>query len=105
MNLRKLAKASNQAQKQAAGKAEEGKEKDIKVDSNPFIHSYNWSKQASSRLLIIRLHVICFTAICRLASTRGDLPLLKRDSDCKKVRVKPRLQAVHKRHRNFNKQQ
>ena len=87
MNLRKLAKASNQAQKQAVGKAEEGKEKDIKVDSNPFIHSYNWSKQASSRLLIIRLHVICFTAICRLASTRGDLPLIS-DSGCKKVKSK-----------------
>ena len=37
MNLRKLAKASNQAQKQAAGKAEEGKEKDIKVDSKILI--------------------------------------------------------------------
>ena len=50
------------SQELAAGKAEEGKEKDIKdieVDSNLFIHFYNWSKQASSRLLIITLHVIC----------------------------------------------
>ena len=95
MNLRKLAKASNNAQKQAARKSKEGKEediKDIKVDSkilifNLFIHFYNWSKQATSRLLIIRLHVICFTAICRLASTRGDLPLIS-DSGCKKVKSK-----------------
>ena len=91
MNLRKLAKASNDAQKQAVRKAKEGKEEDIKVDSkilifNLFIHFYNWSKQASSRLLIITLHVICFTAICRLASTRGDLPLIS-DSGCKKVKM------------------
>ena len=90
MNLRKLAKASNDAQKQAARKSKEGKEediKDIKVDSNVFIHFYNWSKQVFACYL---LHYMLFasTAICRLACTRGDLLPLNSDSDCKKVRLK-----------------
>ena len=36
---------TSKVQKQTAKKAEKGKEKDIKVDSNLFIHFYNWSKQ------------------------------------------------------------
>ena len=56
MNLRKLAKASNDAQKQAARKSKEGKEediKDIKVDSkilisNLFIHSFLQLVKASN---------------------------------------------------------
>ena len=69
---------SSMTQELAAGKAEEGKEKDIKdikVDSkilisNLFIHFYNWSKQAISRLLIITSHVICHSHHCYLQARK-----------------------------------
>ena len=63
---------TSKIQKQAAKKSEKGKEKDIKVDSNLFIHFYNWTKQVVACYL---LHYMLFvsTAICSLESTRSDL--------------------------------